>query len=34
VHLVEMIIAGAVNQLRSMFIGKYEIHSENAEESL
>ena len=34
VHLVEMIIAGAVNQLRSMLIGKYEIHSENAEESL
>ena len=34
VHLVEMIIAGALNQLRAMIIGKYEIHSEKTEESV
>ena len=33
VHLVEVMVAGAVNQVRSMIIGKYEVSTEISEEA-
>ena len=33
VHLVEVMVAGAVNQVRSMIIGKYEVPTEISEEA-
>lgn len=33
VHLIEMILAGAFNQIRSMVLGKYEINPEESGET-